>query len=483
MNNLQISDNDLYGKRFNGHFLQVSLNARGIHSNHIVWRKHSKNNHTFEIIKSKPSLLYGITKFNTDNSLQNTFFPDWITLVNNRHFLDSDVVHYHMLHNASFNLSLLPVLTRLKPSIWTLHDPWALTGHCIHPFSCEKWKTGCGDCPDLDTDHKIKHDLTALNWEMKKSYYMASEFDVIVASDWMFNLAKTSPLLQNKMIHKVPFGLDLNVFKPGSSLEAKKRLGIAAGNLVIGFRASSWKLKGLEYIKETLKRIKPEKPVTLLTFNNKGLVDEFRNRFSILDLGWVDDEQKMVQAYQAVDVFLMPSTAEAFGMMAIEAMACGKPSIVFEGTALTEVIHHPEGGIAVPSKNCEKMANELEKLLNNEDLRQKIGENALTIAKKHYSQERYIDDIINIYQEIIRRKVPDNRNSHLVRQLKKTSEIDHLKETGFLTNKVEFIKIYLNYFSGNRIGRTIIQRLLYPLGRKVLFYMRRKPKINDEREN
>ena len=60
-----------------------------------------------------------------------------------------DIVHCHNLHSNYFDLSALVYLSQHVPTVITLHDAWLLTGHCAHFFDCEKWKTGCGNCPNL----------------------------------------------------------------------------------------------------------------------------------------------------------------------------------------------------------------------------------------------------------------------------------------------------------------------------------------------
>jgi glycosyltransferase involved in cell wall biosynthesis len=101
----------------------------------------------------------------------------------------------------------------------------------------------------------------------------------------------------------------------------------------------------------------------------------------------------------------MPSTAEAFGLMAIEAMACGKPVIVFEGTALPEVIFAPKGGIAVPQGDVDALVFVIEDLVINPKKRQEIGNLAYNIAKENYDRDIFIDRIIALYRQIIESRI------------------------------------------------------------------------------
>ena len=62
-----------------------------------------------------------------------------------------DIIQLHNLHGEYFDLRALPSLSHQVPVVWTLHDAWPLTGHCAHfsGIGCERWRAGCGACPDL----------------------------------------------------------------------------------------------------------------------------------------------------------------------------------------------------------------------------------------------------------------------------------------------------------------------------------------------
>src|SRR6185369_9236131 len=61
-----------------------------------------------------------------------------------------NVIHLHNIHWHSRNFSplMIPILSRKKALIWTIHDMWPLTGHCYNPYECDRWRNGCGSCPD-----------------------------------------------------------------------------------------------------------------------------------------------------------------------------------------------------------------------------------------------------------------------------------------------------------------------------------------------
>ena len=421
---LNIGDNVVFGHRFNGHDLSISLRSRGIDAQHLVWWKNLEEPNTHEIAsdwRDRAGARDYFTEINLYYGSHGLFYPFYYQLLFNQQFLESDVIHFQLLHNSFFGMEHLPLLSRIKPVVWTLHDPWAITGHCVHPLHCERWQAGCGDCPMLDLTFSLRQDTTALNWEYKRLIFQSSDLDIVVASQWMFDRIRKSPLFQNARLHLVNFGIDLDQFKPHEDpRQARQKLGIPDENVVIAFRAFSSVYKGLDYVKECLRGLSTSQPVTLLTFHEKGLVQEFADRFQIIELGWVDDDALMVEAYGAADIFLMPSLAEAFGMMGIEAMACGRPVIAMEGTALAEVLRSEESGcVVVPQGDVNEMRSQLERFLQDPALRARVGSRSREVAEQCYSQDRYTSEIIAVYEKAIARKQGDSRAAYLIAQQKK----------------------------------------------------------------
>lgn len=422
MKNLQIGDNDLIGNKFNGHDLHINLNKIGIKSSHLIANHPESNDKdTFQIGNKFSNHIREIIKdFESTYSIISGSHVLPYDIIFNRLFLEADVVHMHLINNYMFNVNLLPLFSSLKPLVWTLHDPWALTGHCVHPFDCEKWLTGCGDCPDLEAHFKIKADTTALNWEMKRLAFQSSQLNLIVASKWMQDLVKNSPIfnINNCEVNLIPFGVDQNIFKPSSIRDAKSSIGVNFESTVIFFRSEDSKYKGREIIIEALLGLEENKNITLVTVGQSGLIGDLKSKFKTLEFGWISDDKRLAEIYQACDIFLMPSKAEAFGMMAIEAMSCGKPVIALEGTALPDIIKSPEIGIAC-KRNSGALRNEIKKLIENRGERELRGMAALEFAKKEYNVETYVDRVVKVYNKSISSHKPSIYRDRIIKQLLK----------------------------------------------------------------
>jgi glycosyltransferase involved in cell wall biosynthesis len=403
-----VNDNDLLSNRFNGHDMQIELNKRGISAKQFVARKIGDNPNTLLLTKEPwdPVMRYLCIGYESNTSINAMVHPYGWRLLNHIEFQKSDVVHYHLIHNHLLSYAMFPLLTKAKPSVITVHDPYLFTGHCIYPPRCDNWKTGCCDCPDLGIHYPMKRDRAGFMWNVKRSVFAKIDIDIVVASDYMMKMVKESPItshLQN--VHKIPFGIDIDLFSStGSRKDVRDKLGIPQDHFALFFRADYSAYKGYDVIKNMLDILKQKKPVTLLVVGDGELLDEYSSKYNIKRYGWVSDNNLMAELYCACDVFLMPSHAEAFGMMAIEAMASERPVIVLDGTSLPYVTFAPDCGISIPGENApQEMAQVIERLMENPGECIERGRKGRKLAEQHYRFEDYVNKHVKLYEEILSR--------------------------------------------------------------------------------
>jgi glycosyltransferase involved in cell wall biosynthesis len=158
-----------------------------------------------------------------------------------------DLLHCHNLHGDYFDLRILPFLSQKVPTILTLHDAWLLSGHCAHSFECDRWKYGCGNCPDLTIPPAIKKDATAYNWQRKKEIYQQSKLYVATPSQWLMNKVNESILTEGIIKSRViPNGIDLSIFCPQNKQQVRNNLQLPQDSKIIlftanGIRKNPWK--------------------------------------------------------------------------------------------------------------------------------------------------------------------------------------------------------------------------------------------------
>ena len=230
-----------------------------------------------------------------------------------------------------------------------------------------------------------------------------SNITLVVASQWMYDRVNHSPILSHLPCHIIPLGVDSRQFKPRDKLRCRSRFGIPHDAHVLAFRCrgDGERFKGWPWLERALMLLKITQKTYLLVFEGKGYMSNLTDKYEVIELGWVNDQDLLVDALNAADIFLMPSVAEAFGIMAVEAMACGTPVIVFEGTALPDVIHAPRGGIAVPYKDHVALARAIENLLQDGVLYANLVREGLRIVEQEYNSHLYVQRHIALYESLV----------------------------------------------------------------------------------
>ena len=130
---------------------------------------------------------------------------------------DPDIIHLNNLHGYYINVEIL--FNYLKHSgkkiIWTLHDCWAFSGHSAlcDADGCEKWKEGCGRCPQKAMYPKTYIDRSAHNWRKKKELFTGIEnLSIVVPSHWMEENIKAS-FLKEYPVTVINNGIDTEIFR------------------------------------------------------------------------------------------------------------------------------------------------------------------------------------------------------------------------------------------------------------------------------
>lgn len=402
---LQLSVVDRGGARFNGFDLMRGLEADGRPCRMAVFQKLSNDPRVEAIGRPRTRFLYEryLAPIEARLARPGQLGPAAWELYGSRLFREASLLHAHILPHGWFNLAALPHLARRKPLVWTLHDPWALTGHCIYPMACQRWLEGCGSCPDLAIDLPLARDRTAALLQRKRRIYARTRMHLVVVSRWMERMVRRSPLLRHHALSLIPLGLDTVVFKPIAKSDARRALALDPDRAVLSFRATrpTNRFKGTQHAVEALLRSDLPVGTQVVAFDQRGTCEPLRSRFDLHEPGWVDDEARAALIYAASDLFLMPSLAEAFGMMALEAMACGTPALVYRGTALQDVIEDTGGGEAVPSSDVDALAAAIGRLMADPDRRARLAAAGGDVVRREYTFERYVRRHAALYDELL----------------------------------------------------------------------------------
>lgn len=349
---------------------------------------------TFLINRINQKLAY-LTGFNGQFAYFTT--ETFLKELNN---IKPDLLHFHNLHNSYINLPLLfnYVKENNIPVIWTLHDCWSFTGQCAHftYAKCDKWKKGCGDCPQLEAYPASRIDLTAFMWKQKRRWFTGIDnLTIITPSYWLADLVKQSFLKEYpiKVIHN---GIDLNVFKPQeNSVSVKEEFGIKENAYMILGVAYGWGMrKGLDVFIELAKRLGPQYQIVLVGTDERTEQILPKN---IISIRRTNNQQQLAELYSAADVFVNPTREDNFPTTNIEAIACGTPVITFNTGGSAEMLDKTCGSVVEP-EDIEGLVQEIKRVCVDKPFSQEACLN----RAKEFDMNKKFEEYVSLYNQIIK---------------------------------------------------------------------------------
>ncbi|MNH83930.1 D-inositol 3-phosphate glycosyltransferase [compost metagenome] len=141
----------------------------------------------------------------------------------------------------------------------------------------------------------------------------------------------------------------------------------------------------------------PELPKIQCKIKQLGLEDRVH---------FLGKQDQIAQVISMADVLLLPSEKESFGLVALEAMACGVPTIGSEAGGIPELVSHGKTGFLAPIGDTRAMADYAIKLLTDTKLAEQISEACLVRARNEFSSDRITEEYEQIYYRVLGRKVP-----------------------------------------------------------------------------
>ena len=282
--------------------------------------------------------------------------------------IDPDVVHLHLLLGYYINVEMMFewLSAHRCKVVWTLHDCWAFTGHCIHftYVKCDQWRTGCAcgaACPQKRTYPETFAGDGAVRWsyEQKKRLFTMlppERVQLITPSQWLADLTKQSFLSKYdvKVVHNT---INKEVFKPTPS-DFRERYGLENRFVVLGV-ASKWsERKGLADFVRLAKDLDSACfAVVLVGLSEKQITQVKTGAEHIVALPRTSTPQELAAAYTAADVFFNPTTEDNYPTVNLEAEACGTPVVTYDTGGCRETV---KDGRSVVVGSYEDALNSLE---------------------------------------------------------------------------------------------------------------------------
>lgn len=398
---VEVNYTDLDGHIFDGYDLMNYLNSKGHDVWQVVRKKKSDNSKVIEVgydwvVHEQIRVLE--REYRVDNIL----FPYARQIKELDIVRNADILHFHILHNDFVSLFDYPDLFEGIRTVWTIHDPWILTGGCIHSLDCRGWLGECDSCDELPA--QIYHTNAVRTYEMKRikaNVWKRISSDIVVSSTFMEKRIGESPMTKHiAKLHKIPFGVKTESYGDENWFKIKRNRINSEEKLTIGFRVSNDENKGCTCIYHALRKFLLGNKVKLVAVGTGDIPKDIKISYETLELGWCQ-EQEMWDFWNKIDIFIMPSLAESFGLMAIESLASYVPVVCFENTSVADITEAPQIGISVKWGSSDELGRVIEKLTEN---RYELITRAISgrkLAEKKYTFEEYARRHEQLYERLM----------------------------------------------------------------------------------
>ena len=366
---LHLSTGDVVGGACIAAFrLHLGLKRIGVNSTMLVWRKDSDDSDVFEVPKGFRYLLSKVGSRMEDVCLRlccdrgqawdGGLVPGFAARLIRE--MQPDIVNLHFVNRGLISVGQVARLG--LPVVWTFHDMWPITsGYHYYgsKLTPELAPPDGGFDPDISSNI-----LTRALLAKKCRAWKDVNLDVVCPSQWLQGASKKSPTVAGKKIHHIPYGLDLEIYRPMNKEDVRKSLGLPVDKKLILFGAASSDndprkgsdllLGAMHYgIKESLFSAEETE---LVTFGQQAKLPGALQKMKVHSMGRVSGDELLARIYASADVFIAPSREDNLPNTVLEAMACGVPTVAFRIGGMPDMIDHEMTGYLAEPFDIESLA-------------------------------------------------------------------------------------------------------------------------------
>ena len=282
-------------------------------------------------------------------------------ITHTKEYKEADVIHLHWVNQGFLSLSnIRQFIKDGKKVVWTMHDAWNTMG--AYHIARQRRETL----------------LERWTWMRKKKLYSLNKIQFVTCSRWLMDEVQSSPLTELLPVKAIPNPIDTDIFAPMESKTHARRILFVAQDV-------NNPMKGMSYLDEAVKMLKGDEKVEVIALGR--------------DIPYINNEEEMVELYNSVDAFVLPSLSENLPNTIMEAMACGVPCVAFDVGGIPEMIDHKENGFLARFQNVEDLANGIRYVLSPEN-NERLGKAARAKVIECYSEKIVAQQYIKVYEQI-----------------------------------------------------------------------------------
>lgn len=219
---------------------------------------------------------------------------------------------------------------------------------------------------------------------------------------------KSAPWMKDEKIAVIYNGIDVKKFANRLTAEPPDRLTAKEGLIAVGFVGHFEMRKGIMDFAEAWKLAAPRIPNAEAVIVGRGGEEEkFRKALEGTPrVNFVGFRKDIENVYKELDIFVMPSHFEGFGLVLVEAMAAGCACAAYNTSSLPEIVRDNETGLLVPP-NPRALADAIVKLSVDAELRNRLAQNATTEVRERFS----VDAMVDGYERLLSEIIPSSRTA------------------------------------------------------------------------
>ena len=335
-------------------------------------------------------------------------FPSTLLLRTHSWIGSADIWHFHNLHGHYVSIPLLGLMSWTKCVIVSPVDQYLSTGHCPYTMGCERYLIGCGSCTRLDEPWPgISRDGTHALWQMKRLFCRFSKVNVLFHTQALADHYEKT-FVRHRPRRVIHYGVNLNCYRQLSRAACARELGVEpSSRFVVGLLHSNLlePRKGIIPIVKRLgdlaKQFPGEIDLLVVGHGSEAVRDVVPLELSVTALPFLTHAHELANALNLCDVLLYPTQAENLSLTCLNALACGVPVISYDAGGQKEAIKDGVNGFVVDMNDREAMFKALMEMIENPDLCRRLSEGARHTAEVYFDFERYIDELLDYYHEMI----------------------------------------------------------------------------------
>lgn len=303
-----------------------------------------------------------------------------------KHLPPCDVLNLHWIARYVDYEAFFSAAPKRTPVVWRIADMNPITGGCHVDEGCGRFLTGCGACPQLGSNQS--DDLSSQVWRRKQRTFdgvEARRLHLVALNRWMKGNLANHPFLRKFPVTIIPNGVDTEMFAPRDRRFAREILGLPQDATILLFIAvmAEMPYKGFSMLAQALAGLSDVKNLCVVSVGIGK--PELGIPIPHVHLGYVTDDRVLVLAYNAADVFVVPSLYDNSPNTVLEAMACGVPVVAFETGGVPDMVQHGVTGLLAPRHDVTTLRASIKELLQETTKREVMGRKSREVALQEYT--------------------------------------------------------------------------------------------------